>query len=114
MAAPSAAPSLLRTLATRLSAVRAQHPRAEAGAFFSAGFLLDIVTIERIDSGATIAQHAAFLLALGALLCYEQRHELGLAQPPPLVARAWRFSEDAMHYLLGTLLSAFCLFYFKS
>lgn len=51
---------------------------------------------------------------LGGLLLYEQRHELRLAKPGKILAWAARFSEDLIHFLLGSLLSAFSLLYFQS
>lgn len=98
----------------RLQAYREQHAKAEIAVFFAAGFLFDVVTLDRIDSWFSIGQQAVYLTALGALLLYEQRHELGLAKPGKWMAKLWRFGEDAIHFLLGSLLSSFSLFFLKS
>ncbi|MFZ5470153.1 MAG: DUF2914 domain-containing protein [Myxococcota bacterium] len=98
----------------RLHAFREQHAKKEIALFFTAGFLFDVFTLDRIDSVLTLAQQGGYLVMLLGLLLYEQRHELKLARPGKWVERAWRFSEDALHFLLGSLLSSFSLFYFKS
>ncbi len=98
----------------RLLAFRERHAKAEIAVFFGAGFLFDIVTLDRIDSAFSIAQQVVYLSVLGLLLLYGLKVELNLASPPKLVAKAWRFHEDVVHFLLGSLLSVFSLFYFKS
>jgi len=98
---------LLRTL-------RQQHPKMEITLFFLAGFLFDIVTLSRIDDLATSLQQGLYLAVLAGLMMLEERYRAGVAVPPRCLTKAWRFSEDAIHFLLGSLLSVFTLFYLKS
>lgn len=98
----------------RVRAFRGRHARAEIATFFSAGFLFDVLTLDRIDNVLMLVQQAAYLFILGALLMWEHRVVLGLSTPTGKLATLWRFSEDVIHFLLGSLLSAFSLFYFKS
>ena len=98
----------------RLQAFRQRHAAAEIAIFFAAGFLFDILTLSRIDDVATFVQQGLYLVLLGALMIMDERYRAGLAAPPPWLARAWRFSEDAIHFLFGSLLSSFTLFYIKS
>lgn len=98
----------------RLQEFRHRHAKAEIAVFFAAGFLFDIFTLTRIDDLATLVQQAAYLVLLGGLMILDERYRSGLASPPRWLAPAWRFSEDAIHFLFGSLLSSFTLFYLKS
>jgi hypothetical protein len=102
------------SLRQRLQAFREKHQRAEMALFFAAGFLVDLVTLDRIDNWANLAQQGAYLLALGLLLAMEQRYGIGGEGPPRGLRLLWRFREDASHFLLGSLLSAYALFFFRS
>lgn len=98
----------------RIQGFRERHAKAEIAVFFLAGFLFDVFTLARIDDWITLGQQAAYLGLLGVLLALEQRYELGAAKPPAWLGKVWRFSKDAIHFLYGSLLSSFTLFYFKS
>jgi hypothetical protein len=98
----------------RLQAFRERHARAEMGLFFAAGFLFDVVTLGRIDNWTNLAQQGAYLLLLGLLLVMEQRYRNAGEVPPRGLRLVWRFQEDAAHFLLGSLLSTYALFFLKS
>jgi len=98
----------------RLQAFRERHATAEIAGFFAAGFLFDILTLSRIDDVVTLVQQGLYLVVLGALMIMDERYRAGLAAPPRWLARAWRFSEDAIHFIFGSLLSSFTLLYLKS
>ena len=98
----------------RLRDFRHRHAKAEIAVFFAAGFLFDILTLSRIDDVATLVQQGAYLILLGGLMILDERYRAGLAAPPRWLAPVWRFSEDAIHFLFGSLLSSFTLFYLKS
>lgn len=98
----------------RLQDFRRQHAKAEIAVFFAAGMLFDILTLSRIDDVATLVQQAVYLVLLGGLMTLDERYLAGLAAPPRWLARVWRFSEDVIHFLFGSLLSSFTIFYLKS
>ena len=98
----------------RLQAFRHQHAKAEIAVFFAAGFLFDILTLTRIDDVLTLVQQGLYLVLLGALMILDERYRAGLAAPPRWLARGWRFAEDVIHFLFGSMLSVFTLFYLKS
>ena len=107
-----AAPGALQ----RLSAYFQQNERAVAVAFFAAGFVFDILTVGRVDSWATIAQQAAYLLVIGGVLLH-----MFLEQGAPAAAPATRWARwyreyrsAAIHFALGALLNLYAIFYFKS
>lgn len=98
----------------RLQAFRQQHVMAEITVFFIAGFLFDVFTLSRIDDVATLVQQGLYLILLGGLMILDERFRAGVSVPPRWLSKAWSFSEDAMHFLFGSLLSSFTLFYLKS
>jgi hypothetical protein len=96
----------------------ARNERRLSISFFVAGFLFDIVTLGRIDSWLTIGQQAAYLVAVTVVLV---QMLLAEGQPAPDLAAASRlkrwyleYRNPAIHFLLGALLSAYALFFFKS
>jgi hypothetical protein len=100
----------------RLYAAR-NETRLSVG-FFAAGFLFDIVTLGRIDSWLTIGQQAAYLVLVTAMLVQMLKAE---GQPAPDLSAATKlkrwyheYRNPAVHFLLGALLSAYTLFFFKS
>ena len=98
----------------RILAYREKHPGTEIAVFFAAGFLFDVVTLTRVDDLFTLVQQGVYLVMLTLLMVQEERYAAGVAAPPRLLAGAWRYAEDAIHFLLGSLLSVFTLFYLKS
>jgi Protein of unknown function (DUF2914) len=98
----------------RLRAFRARHAREESIAFFIGGFLFDAVMVGRIDETPVLVQQAAYLVVTGLLLGAMLRFELLQLEPPGWLRRPWRYVEHAMHFMLGTLLNAYILFYVKS
>ncbi|MGA9524176.1 MAG: DUF2914 domain-containing protein [Myxococcaceae bacterium] len=102
------------TITARIQAFRKRHARAEMALFFAGGFLFDVVTLDRIDNWTTLLQQGVYLLVLGGLLLFEQRYRLTGEQPPKGLRWLLRLSEDALHFLLGSLLSSYALFFFKS
>ena len=78
------------------------------------GFLFDAVMVGRIDETPMLLQQAAYLVITGLLLGAMLRFELLELEPPRWLKWPWRYVEHAMHFMLGTLLNAFSLFYVKS
>jgi len=98
----------------RLQAFRQRHVKAEIAVFFAAGFLFDILTLSRIDDVATLVQQGLYLVLLAGLIIMDERYRAGVAVVPRSLAKAWRWSGDAIHFLFGSMLSSFTLFYLKS
>jgi hypothetical protein len=102
----------------RIKLYAARNERRLALSFFVAGFLFDIVTLGRIDSWLTIGQQAVYLLVVTIVLVQMLRAE---GQPAPDLSSASRlrrwyreYRNPAIHFLLGALLSAYTMFFFKS
>jgi hypothetical protein len=81
---------------------------------FVAGFLFDVLTIQRIDSRADLGIQLLYLLALTALIVFQHREATGSWTPPPLIRRWWPYNVEVLHFFYGGLLSAYVVLYFRS
>jgi hypothetical protein len=94
-----------------------RHEGRFGAAFFSAGFVFDILTTGRIDSWLTITQQAVYLAVIMAILlhlCLEQ--DAPPREPGGSVVRNWyyEYRSPLVHFLMGALLNLYAIFYFKS
>jgi hypothetical protein len=106
----------LRTNAhvARVKTLYSQYEKYLPAGFFIGGFLFDIITLDRIDSKFTIIQQAVYLFLL-ALMLLQMHMEFSLQRPPGDKFRLytnWRL--PIMHFIFGSLLSSYTLFFFKS
>lgn len=88
--------------------------RNQAVIFFTGGFLLDAATLNRIDAWVDLLLQFLYLCGIAALLLLQERHRLGLWQPPGKLARVWPFNVEVLHFFYGALFSAYLIFYSKS
>lgn len=82
--------------------------------FFIGGFLFDAVMLSRIDEPPMLIQQGAYLLICGALLALTQHFEIKKREPPAWLRKPWHYVEHLLHFMLGTLLNAYSIFYFQS
>ena len=102
----------------RLKAIYDRHEVKIAIAAFIGGFLVDVLTVERIDSWFTIGQQVVYLLVITVAL---MQMFLDQARPAPVTEgmfaiRRWyyRYRNALLHFFLGTLLNLYAIFFFKS
>ncbi|HEX4047175.1 MAG TPA: DUF2914 domain-containing protein [Elusimicrobiota bacterium] len=98
----------------RAKAFYRDHEPACTVAFFVAGFLFDALAAGRIDELRGILQQALYLFLCALFTGYELRESCGTFSPPGRLKTAWRYHAAATHFMLGTLLNLYTLFYFKS
>jgi len=100
----------------RLKLYVGRHEGRIAAAFFAAGFIFDMLTVGRIDAWITIAQQAAYLAVINALLLHMfLQQEAAPSEPAGRVSRwYYEYRSAAVHFLLGALLNLYAIFYFKS
>lgn len=91
-----------------------QHEARMDIAFFLAGFLFDIFTLSDIDDPLNIAQQIFYLLITGSILYWEFLLPLGLVQVHPKLQKIWDYRRLIFHFILGSLLSIYSLFFLKS
>lgn len=83
-------------------------------AFFLGGFVFDVFTLSDIDDPLSIAQQIIYLLITGSILYYEFLVPLGLATVHKKLEKIWKYRELIFHFILGSLLSVYSLFFLKS
>jgi len=114
MTLDAASPSFLQRLKHRYE----RNEQAFDIAAFAGGFIFDIAMIDRIDAWSTIIQQAVYLLLIAVILIQmffvegePVRDTATMAAP-----KRWyvEYRSALVHFLLGTLLNLYTLFFFKS
>ena len=84
-------------------------------AFFAGGFIWDIVMISDIDDLFSMLQQLIYLFIIASLLHYEILFRLHKWKPAlGFSQKLWNYRNLILHFLLGSLLSVYSLFYIKS
>jgi hypothetical protein len=92
-----------------------EHNEALFGTLiFFGGFIFDIFTLSDYDDGLALAQQSAYLIAVGSFIYFETLESQKAWAVPKWLEKVWVIREIAMHFLLGSLLSLYSLFFFKS
>jgi hypothetical protein len=91
-----------------------RHRRWVPIVFFLLGFVFDAFLLRRIDELKTILQQALYLLLAATLIGAELLETTREIHPPWGLRKAWKYREAVLHFLLGTLLNSYTIFYFKS
>jgi hypothetical protein len=111
----------METPLSRIQQLKLYYDRNEQAfdiAAFVGGFLFDIAMLDRIDSWSTIGQQAVYLALIGVILLQMVFAE-GKPTPEPAgmsIPGRWyyKYRMALVHFLLGTLLNLYTLFFFKS
>lgn len=82
--------------------------------FFIAGFTFDAFMVGPIDHTLGIIQQLGYLFAIGYLLILEIIDSTTPLVVPRGLQWLWHHREEFVHFLLGTLLNVYTIFYFKS
>lgn len=91
-----------------------EHEPACTVGLFVAGFLFDTLAVGRIDKLHNIIHQASYLSMCAFFTGLELRERHGVFTPPERLKTAWRYHAGATHFMLGTLLNIYTLFFFKS
>lgn len=83
-------------------------------AFFLGGFFFDVWTLSDIDDPVAITQQVVYLLILGSILYFDFLKSHGFISIHRKLERIWEYRQLAVHFLLGSLLSVYSLFFLKS
>lgn len=83
-------------------------------AFFVGGFVFDVFTLSDIDDPISIAQQVGYLLVIGGLIGYDFLVAATGAGVPVRLQKIWNYRQLITHFLLGSLLSVYSLFFLKS
>lgn len=90
-----------------------RHEKYAAVLCFVGGILYDSLTLGRIDRLVDNLVLLAYLLVLGGLIILIGRLQTGQSRHPRLLQYAWLYPL-AIQFLLGSLFSAYAVFYFQS
>ena len=72
------------------------------------------MAVGRIDHVRNIIHQATYLFLCALFTSLELREFYGDFSAPPRLKTAWRYHTGATHFMLGTLLNIYTLFYFRS
>jgi hypothetical protein len=97
-----------------LAAVARFASRRSTVVMFVAGFLFDLMTMQRIDAITDLIIQLVYLAALTWLLILQHREAHGAWTPPRRLQGLWAYNVDVLHFFYGGLLSAYVVLYFKS
>lgn len=91
-----------------------RHESSLEGLFFVGGFVFDFLMVTEPDDLFGIIQQGLYLLAIAALIHFELLYRLHKWRPGPRLSKVWNFRNLLLHFLLGTLLNIYSIFYIKS
>ena len=83
-------------------------------AFFVGGFLFDLLTTSRIDQAFSLIQQLVYLLLIMLFLYWEIVPPQVFLKEEGFLVKLWKFHIELLHFLFGSLLSLYTIFYFKS
>jgi hypothetical protein len=82
--------------------------------FFVGGFCFDILLAGEIGEPFAIFQQTVYLLIIATLLHFEVLFRNFVWEPKGLALKVWPYRGLLLHFLLGTLLNIYSIFYIKS
>ena len=83
--------------------------------FFIGGFTFDALLVKDVDDLFALAQQLLYLSIIGFLIHHEILFRLHKWRPrQEFVEKIWGYRNLLLHFLLGTLLNIYSLFYIKS
>lgn len=98
----------------RAKALRDRYHKLEMVSFFGGGFVFDAYMLRRIDDTPMLLQQGAYLLVAGALIVLGHLIESREVELQGALKKLWRTADPLVHFMLGTLLNAFMIFYMKA
>ena len=99
----------------RYASLQSSYPYLGSALFFLLGFLFDLLTVTRIDDKITIFQQGIYLVVIAYFLYLELLYLKNPVDFTPIAfKKLWKYREEIIHFLFGSLLSIYSLFYLKS
>jgi hypothetical protein len=99
-----------------------KHKKWEAIIFFIAGFAFDATLLHRIDDPLMLVHQAIYLSFCAGIIAWDLFGDVDRAEVPAestgripkFFKKLWSYREGILHFMLGTLLNVYTIFYFKS
>jgi hypothetical protein len=83
-------------------------------AFFILGFIFDAIMLHRIDEPFVLFQQALYIILSAWIIGVELIEHTREIHVPRWIQPVWRYREGLLHFMLGTLLNSYTIFYSKS
>lgn len=91
------------------------HERRNEVLFFIGGFAFDALLVNEIDDLFSLAQQALYLFVIAFLIHHEILFRFHKWRPAAGIwEKLWSYRNLLLHFLLGTLLNIYSIFYIKS
>jgi len=91
-----------------------RHEVLVSSGVFIAGFVFDLLTLGRVDDLINLIQQAIYLIILGTLLLFEIKLKIRTLTLSERGKRFWEYHNLIVHFLFGSLLSVYTIFYYTS
>ena len=99
---------------SRLKEFIHRHKKWEPLVFFVCGFSFDALLLHRIDDPLMLTHQAIYLSLAATIIAWDLFFDAGCATVPQWLLKVWTYREGILHFILGTLLNVYTIFYFKS
>ena len=91
-----------------------KYKKWEPLVFFLGGFCFDASLLHRIDDPLMLVHQATYLTLCALIIAYDLVWEERQQEAPRWLSKIWKYREGLLHFMLGTLLNVYTIFYFKS
>jgi len=91
-----------------------RYKKWEPLVFFTAGFIFDALLLHRIDDPLMLTHQAIYLSLSAMIIAWDLFGEEDHHVVPKWLTKPWIYREGILHFILGTLLNVYTIFYFKS
>ncbi len=105
---------MFEELKAKIAKFKHQHESKLDLVFFVGGFAFDAFMVSDVDEPLAIFQQALYLLIIATLIHFELLFRLRKWRPSDRIAKFWNYRNLLLHFLLGTLLNIYSIFYIKS
>lgn len=105
---------MLQELHQKVHAKIHKYKKWEPLVFFCVGFIFDAMLLHRIDDPLMLIHQAIYLTLSALIIAWDLFTEEGKGNVPSWLNWFWKYRVGILHFLLGTLLNVYTIFYFKS
>jgi hypothetical protein len=105
---------MITKIKQKISFLKHKHEAKLDVLFFIGGFAFDAIMVSEVDEPLAIAQQALYLFLIATLIHFEMLFRLHKWRPGDRLMKLWNYRNLLLHFLLGTLLNIYSIFYIKS
>lgn len=105
---------MLENLKHKIREFREKYEHQLEVVFFIGGFAFDAIMVSEVDDPFAIVQQCFYLFIVAALIHFEILYRMHKWRPQGKMVRLWEYRNLLLHFLLGTLLNIYSIFYIKS